>query len=179
MIRSNQSFRQFELAADVGPKLRSAIEFGAVVAIVMALSVLAVRNFESFAIRAQISEAFMLTTLVRVDLIVFYAQHGRWPGKENEVPNSTLSETSGVGNVVDRVELRDGGTVTVIFHEARTPANLQGKRLSFRPAMSTSSSATVSWICADRAVPGGFAVAGDDETDVDPRHLPSSCKQRR
>ncbi len=178
MDRNARTFATLFMVSDVSQRLRSALEFGAVIAIIMALISFAARNFETYIIQSQISEAFMLTSTVRGEMVTFRAETGRWPSNEAELHNPTLSQESGLGRVVDHLELRDGGAISVVFDDESSAANLQGRRLTLRPLLVTSEpSGPISWVCASHRIPDGLAVGGIDETDIDAAQLPSACRK--
>ena len=178
MDRNSRAIATLFMASDVSQKLRSALEFGAVVAIIMALTTLAVRNFETHVIQSHLAEAYMLTSTVRGEMVTFRAENGRWPLNEPELHNATLSQRSNLGNVVDYLELRDGGAISVVFDQERSAAKLQGRRLTLRPLLVTSEpGGPISWVCAAHQVPEGLTAGGIDETDIDPSQLPSACRK--
>lgn len=166
------------MASDVSQKLRAALEFGAVVAIIMALTAFAVRSFETYVVQSQIVEAFMLTSTVRGEMVAFRAEYGRWPSSEEELHSTSLSKDSGLGRVVDHLELREGGAISVVFDEENSAEKLQMRRLTFRPLLVISElSGPISWVCASHQTPDGLIVEGLDETDIDTSLLPSACRK--
>ena len=166
------------MVSDVSQKLRAALELGTVAAIVMALSAFAARSSETYIIQSQIVEAFMLTSTVRSEMVAFRAEYGRWPSSEAELHNPTLSQEYGLGSVVDHLELREGGAISVVFDEASSAENLQMRRLTLRPLLVTSEpSGPISWACASHQIPDGLTVGGVDETDIDASQLPSACRE--
>ncbi len=178
MDRNSRTFAILFMASDVSQKLRSALEFGAVISIIMALTTLAVSNFETYIVQSQIAEAFMLTSTVRGEMVTFRAENGRWPSNEPELHNPTLSQESDLGKVVDHLELRSGGAISVVFDRVNSAANLQGRRLTLRPLLvSMETSGPISWVCAAHQIPEGLTPGGVDETDIELSHLPSACRE--
>jgi type IV pilus assembly protein PilA len=178
MNRKTQIFANLFMVSDISQKLRSALELGTVVAIIMTLTAMSVRAFEIYIIRSQVSEAFMLTSLVRVEMVTFRAENGRWPSNGPALHNSTLSQESNLGKFVDYMELQDGGAISVVFNEESAAAKLQGRRLTLRPLLvSATSSGPISWVCASHQVPEGLSVSGFDGTDIGPTLLPSACRE--
>ena len=120
----------------------------------------------------------MLTSTVRSEMVAFRAEYGRWPSSEAELHNPTLSQEYGLGSVVDHLELREGGAISVVFDEASSAENLQMRRLTLRPLLVTSEpSGPISWACASHQIPDGLTVGGVDETDIDASQLPSACRE--
>jgi len=175
--REQHVIAELLVVSDVSQKLRYALEVCTVIAIIMLLLALSARSFETHLVRSQIAEAFMLSSTVREEMIAFRAGTGRWPSSEPELQNATLSERSGVGSVVDHLELLDGGVISAVFDEQRSAAHLQGRRLSFRPStVDGDGSAPITWLCAAHRVPEGRIVSGRDDTDIAPALLPSACR---
>ncbi|RLA40143.1 MAG: hypothetical protein DRR42_26340 [Gammaproteobacteria bacterium] len=178
MKRSARNFAMLFIASDVSQKLRSAMEFGAAVAIIMALTTLAIRNFETYIVQSQIMEAFGLMSTVRIEMVAYRAEHGEWPAEEPDLHNSTLGQDRDVGNFVDHLELLEGGAISAVFDNEASASNLKGRRLTFRPMIvSSDPSAPIFWACGAYRVPPGFTPGGNDETDIDPSQLPSACRE--
>lgn len=166
------------MATDVSPKMRSMLEFGAAIAILMGLTAMVAKKLESYVIQSQITEAFGLTATVRSDMIAYRAEHGDWPSSDNELGNSTLSEVSNVGKYVDHLELGKEGALTSVFGDDSAAAGLKGRRLTVRPlTLVANPSAPVSWVCGQHRYPSELSPGGVDETDVDPSDLPSTCRE--
>ncbi len=178
MKRSARNFAMLFIASDASQKLRSAMEFGAVIAIIMVLTTFAIRNFETYIVQSQITEAFGLMSTVRAEMVVYRAEHGEWPAEEPELHDSTLSQERGLGQFVDHLELLEGGAISAIFDNEVSASNLRGRRLTFRPMIvSSDPSAPIFWACGAYRVPQGFTPGGNDETDIDPSQLPSACRE--
>jgi len=166
------------VASDVSQKLRSALEFGAVIAIIMALTTMAIRNFETYIVQSQISEAFWLTSTVKAEMVTFRAEKGRWPAQEPDLHNPTLSQEQGLGKFVDHLKLLEGGALSAVFDDDVSASILRGRRITFRPMIvSSEPSAPIFWACAAYSVPEGFTTGGENETDIDPSRLPSACRE--
>lgn len=165
------------VATDLSQKLRSTLELGAVVSIIMLLTALALRNFETFIIRTQLSEAFSLTSTVRGEMVVYRAQHGYWPKTEAVLHNSTLGEENGLGKYVDHMALNENGSFSTFFGGTHTASHLSGRQLTMRPMLvSGSPGSPVVWACAGYGAPQGMVPSGPDKTDIDTAHLPASCR---
>lgn len=166
------------MVADASQRLRSAIEFGAAVAVVTVLVALAVREFETYVIHSQVVEAFILSSTVRGEMVTFRAENGRWPSDAAELHNATLSQPSMLGSVVDHLELNDGGAISVVFGDDTPAVDLRRRRLTLRPLLVTAEpGAPISWVCASHRYPAGFTAGGIDETDIEVSRLPSACRE--
>ncbi len=165
------------IATDIGQKLRSALDFGAVISIIMLLTALALKNYETNIVRAQLSEAFMMTSTVKAEMVVYRAEHGDWPKTEAELNNSTLSKEKDLGQFVDHMTLNENGSISTFFGGSDTASVLSGRQLTMRPMLvSGSPGSPVVWACSSYSAPDGFMPSGPDKTDIEIAHLPASCR---
>lgn len=177
MNDSHRHIAQIFVATDLSQKLRSTLEFGAVVAIVMLLTVLAVRNYETFVVRSQLSEALTLTSTVKAEMVAFRAYHGRWPRTETEFHDPTMRQESSIGKFVDHIALGEGGSLSAVFGNKNAASALSGRQLTIRPMLvSSSPGSPVFWACAKYNAPVGFTASGPDETDIEISNLPFACR---
>ena len=165
------------MATDLSQRLRSALEFGAAVALLMGLTVLAIGRLDSLVARSQVAESLILTGPTKSELVVHRAQTGEWPPAAGDMALKTLGNETEYGAYVDRVELGGGGALTSVFLEDTPAPGLRGRRLTIRPlTLSADSGAPVSWVCGPHRYPSELAPNGTDETDIDPSDLPSACR---
>ena len=177
MGSKNQKLAQIFIATDISQKLRSALEFGAVISIVMLLTILALKNYETIIVRAQLSEAFNLTSTVRAEMIVYRAQHGHWPNTAAELHNPTLSQEKNLGQFVDHMTLNEDGSLSTFFGGTDSASLLSGRQLTMRPMLVTGNPGSpVFWACSGYSAPDGVSPSGPDKTDIDLVHLPASCR---
>lgn len=166
------------VSSEVTQETRATLELAVVLAIVMMLTALALRGYETYVIRAQFTEAFMLTTTVKAEMIEHRAQHGRWPDTESNLQYLTPNREQSLGRVVDYITLGDGGALTAVFDTDRAVPSLQGRRLTFRPLLvPTSAGSPVAWVCAGHGIPDGLTATGRNESNVEAKHLPFACRE--
>ncbi len=167
------------LATDLSQRLRSALEFGATAGLVILLTALAVSRFETYVLHAQVSEAMMVTSTIRPDIVVHRAQHGEWPASADDLQHSELEvapRRSG-GKFIDRVELGSDGALSVVFDAEDSHARLANRRLTFRPqTRSDEPGAPVVWTCGLYKPAPGLTLSGDNLTDIAAGDLPSLCR---
>lgn len=162
---------------DLSQTLRDALETGAVVAVLMAVTTLAVVEAERYFARAQIAEAAFVASTVRQEIIAYRAEHGEWPVVRSSIPNSAFDIEPAPGRLVAELELGQQGSFTAVFDDTRPIPALRGKRLSMRPlTVAANPSAPVSWVCGAHRFPDGLSPGGDDKTTIDARLLPASCR---
>lgn len=100
MDRNARTFATLFMVSDVSQRLRSALEFGAVIAIIMALISFAARNFETYIIQSQLSDS--ITGELKASIRDFYKDRGRFPSTNDEAGVPAPEHL--IGNYVERVE---------------------------------------------------------------------------
>ncbi len=165
-------------ATDLSQSLRSTLEFGAAVAVLMIVTAIAAESMQSAILRSQAAEAFMMTSDVKVSMMAYRAERGEWPAEAADLENSSLSEEDRLARYVDRLELGADGALTVVFGDQYPSAPLQNRRLTLRPSMPVDDQgAPIVWVCARHPILEGFAPSGVDETDIESIHLPFVCRE--
>lgn len=177
MANRNRQVSQIFIATDISQRLRSALEFGAVISIILLLTTLALKNFEASIIRSQLSEAFQLTSTVKAEMVIYRAQRGHWPETGTELHDSTLSQEKDVGKFVDHMILNENGSLSIFFGGSDSASPLEGRQLTMRPMLvSGSPGSPVFWACAGYRAPDGAIPSGPDKTDIEKAYLPSVCR---
>lgn len=149
------------------------IELMIVVAIIGILATLALPSYQDRVIRAQVGEASNLAELGRNAVQAFYAKNRRMPRDNGE---AGLPEGSNiVGNYVTRVAVA-GGAVVVTFGN-RVNANIEGKRLTWRPAvMEAHPVVPIAWVCGNATAPAKMKLLGENDTTLANPYLPIDCR---
>jgi type IV pilus assembly protein PilA len=149
------------------------IELMIVIAIIGIMATMALPSFQDRVIRAQVGEATNLAELARQSVATYYAKNRRMPRDNSE---AGLPEGSNiVGNYVTRVAIA-GGAIVVTFGN-RANANIEGKRLAWRPAiMEAHPIVPIAWVCGNASVPGKMKVLGENDTTLINPHLPIDCR---
>ncbi|MCK7569151.1 pilin [Marinobacter xestospongiae] len=107
----------------------------------------------------------------------FFSNRGRLP--DNNASAGLAQPASISGNYVSSVTVGDDGRVNIEFgNRANAKITASGsKTLSLRPALNPAGS--IVWICGlAEEDPGNVtAPAASNATDIDPRYLPTDCRQ--
>ena len=137
------------------------IELMVVVTIIGILSALAVPNYESYVVRAHLSEGISFVSPYKTQLAEYIILNGTVPPRDEDYYLAA-------GNVaVTRVKWSIGrGAIEIWFGPAAGP-KLNGTILWFIPTLGTGS---IRWTCR------GHSGEGDASWRIEPRYLPTTCR---
>ncbi|EMS5194207.1 pilin [Neisseria gonorrhoeae] len=130
--------------------------------------------------RAQVSEAILLAEGQKSAVTGYYLNNGEWP--EDNTSAGVASASDIKGKYVQKVEVNNG-VVTAEMNSSNVNKEIKGKRLSLWAKRQDGS---VKWFCgqpvqrADNADNDtvAAAAAGKDTTNIDTKHLPSTCRDK-
>jgi type IV pilus assembly protein PilA len=149
------------------------IELMIVVAIIGILAGIAIPAYQSYTIRAQVTEAFSLASELKGPIQEYRKERGTLP-----VDNAAAGVPEPdklIGNYVTRVEVSHGA-INVTFGNFVNKA-IDGQIVTLQPILVKGSPASpMSWRCGYRGVPRGMEPAGENRTNIDSRFLPTSCR---
>lgn len=152
------------------------IELMVVVAIIGILAAIALPNYQSYTVRAQVTEGITLADELKGVVVAYYRQHGRFPADNEEAGLPPADKL--LGNYVSEVRLEHGAVHIRYGHYVNAVA--ADKVLSLRPQMVIDSpTSPISWSCGYADPPPGMQAIGENLTDMDREALPSSCLARR
>ena len=151
------------------------IELMIVVAIIGILASLAVSAYQTYTVRAQISEGLEMASGAKVPFVDAYTNDGLAPA-DRAAAGMTPDPTDTRGSFVSQVDI-DNGRVDITFSGPRAHQAIIGKTLSVTPYVTLGN--TVMWRCGNAGAPGGALLqngANHRPATVEPRYLPSSCR---
>jgi type IV pilus assembly protein PilA len=138
------------------------------VAIIGILAAIAIPAYQTYTIRAQVSEAFPLADQLKSTVVKHLQSDKSWPANIEELGLQTAS-----GRYVSNLSV-DHGAVSVTFGNQANPM-IAGRRLSFRPSLTDTGA--VIWTCGYRPEPENTnREVGSNLTDVKRQFLPSECR---
>jgi type IV pilus assembly protein PilA len=132
------------------------IELMIVVAIIGILASLAIPAYQSYLIRAQISEGISLSGPFKTSVAAFHKETGVFPAGNAEAAMGLA--TSYTGNYVDSISV--SGDVITIQYGKNANAEINGWTVTIK---ATANAGSMSWVCAS----GGI---------ISVEYLPSSCR---
>lgn len=154
------------------------IELMIVVAIIGILASIAMAAYQTYTVRAQVSEAIGMAAGTKTPVVDAFNNTGA-PPADRPAAGMTAAPGDTQGKYVSAVDIDDGRIDVTFGNEAHQ--EIFGGVLSFTPYMSVSGS--IVWRCGVSGVPGTTVLlTGGGVTTVhvpptiETRYLPSSCK---
>jgi type IV pilus assembly protein PilA len=149
------------------------IELMVVIAIVAILAMMTIPSYYYRVVRDQITSISPLTTVAETPIAASWALTQTVPAN-NEAAGLPSADKM-VGNYVTSVQIQNGA-VNVTFGN-RAIGSINGKILSFRPAVVTDSPIVpITWVCGNAPAPNKMTILGVNQTTIPPALLPLNCK---
>ena len=150
------------------------IELMIVVAIIGILAAVAIPQYQDYTIRTQVSEGMAMASEHKTAISEFYTARGRLPDSAGSA--GLAQAASYEGNYVAEIDVSNSGGVDITYGN-RANASIAGNILSLRPAKNPAGG--IVWICGNADETPGTAVtapSATNATDLDPRYLPTDCR---
>jgi type IV pilus assembly protein PilA len=137
------------------------------------LLALAIPTVQDMVLRKQVQEGLALAKLAEAGVQAAWTLSGKMPAGNAEAGIPVPEKI--VGNLVSRVEVRDGA-VTLAFGN-NASKSLLGKKLTLRPAVvADTPMVPIAWLCNSASAPLGMTVLGENATDIPAKWLPVECR---
>ena len=154
------------------------IELMIVIAIIGILASMAVTAYQTYTVRAQVAEALNMAIGAKAPIIDAYNMTGR-PAADRAAAGMTPLPTDTQGKFVGQVNVVNGRVDITFGNDAHQ--DIFGETLSVTPYITAGGS--IVWRCGTAPIPTGSAeLTGGGVTSahlaptIDPRYLPSSCR---
>jgi len=152
------------------------IELMIVVAIIGILASVALPSYQDYTRRAEMVEALTLSSTFREKVTAYYREKLTFPQDNAQAGMPPADKL--ISNRVSRMALIDGAIHITMGNKISQP--MQGKVLSFRPAVVAGSPASpISWLCGHDVPVTGMNAIGENKTSVGEEYLPISCRAPR
>jgi type IV pilus assembly protein PilA len=151
------------------------IELMIVVAIIGILASLAISAYQTYTVRAQVSEGVNFAGGAKVPIVDAYNNSGIAPPDRSSAGMSP-APTDTHGTYTTQVDVVDG-RVDILFGGIKGHAAIFGKTLSLTPYLTPGN--TVIWRCGyNPAPPGALLQGGAAHLDptIEARYLPATCR---
>ena len=155
------------------------IELMIVIAIIGILTAIALPAYQTYSIRAQVTEGLSLASGMQTAVADYYAANGSFPaaGVTTATSASGLGFTAKPQGKYGTADLTAGGSITITYNQTQANANLNGKVLAIYAGLS--GNGDMIWVCGKAAPPSsgtGFTGTAAQTTIANMQWLPSSCK---
>ena len=151
------------------------IELMIVVAIIGILASIAVAAYQTYIVRAQVTEGINMAGRAKVPVVEAYTNDGSAPANR-VAAGMTPAPTDTSGGYVSQVDISNG-RIEVTFGGPQAHSDIIGDTLSLTPYVNGSNS--VAWRCGYASAPAGALLNGGEahqNPTVDRRYLPSICR---
>jgi len=151
------------------------IELMIVVAIIGILASLALSAYQTYSVRAQVSEGINFAAAAKVSIVDAYTNGGVAPANRAAAGMTPLA-TDSQGSYVSSVEVTDG-RVDVTFGGPLAHQDIIGQTVSVTPYETPGN--TIIWRCGNAPAPGGNLLNGGAAhlpPTLDLRYLPGTCR---
>ncbi len=151
------------------------IELMIVIAIIGILASLAVSAYQTYTVRAQVSEGLNFAAGAKAPIVDAYTNGGVAPANRAASGMSPLA-TDSRGSYVASVDIVDG-RIDITFGGPLAHQDIVGETLSLTPYETAGN--TVVWRCGNAPAPAGVPLNGGAPhvaPTLDIRYLPASCR---
>ena len=172
MIRMSEAISNYRRGRSAGFTL---IELMIVIAIIGILASLAISAYQTYTVRAQVTEGLNMADGAKVPIVDAYTNSGTAPA-DRPAAGMSPSPADTRGNYVSAVAITNG-RVDITFGGPRAHQAIFGQTLSVTPYETNGN--TIVWRCGNAAQPAGVLLQGGAPhlvPSVEPRYLPSACR---
>lgn len=150
------------------------IEMMITVTIIGILAAVSVPSYQTYINKAHVSEPILYGGGIKDTITEYYGENLNFP--QNNAQANLPPANKLISNKIEAVEVINGALHIRLGN--KVPPVLQGKTLSFRPAVVTDSPRSpIAWLCGYSEPVSGMQAVGSNKTDIDLSLLPRECQQ--
>lgn len=151
------------------------IEMMVVVAIIGILATISIPIIMLEVHRDELEEAIIMSERLKSDVNRYYNLNQSFPYDNAEAGMPASAKL--IGNKISGVNIQDGAIHIRLGN--KIASSLQGKTLTYRPAVVIDSPASpITWLCGYDEPVNGMQAIGDNQTDIIAARLPTDCQKR-
>lgn len=149
------------------------IELMITVAIVGALTAIAIPAYQDYVIRSQVSEGITLASGAKPLVLEYYANNGEYPKN-----NQDVGYGGAVGKFVSNVEIRNDSIVATLSNKVNS--KIAGKKVVLTTTVNEGTEIKLSFLDKILGVNLAYADSGwSCYSDIEQKYLPKNCESRK
>ncbi len=136
------------------------------------LSSVAAQVYSQLTLKAHMAEPITYAGTLKHQITIYYTQHFKFP--ENNQQAGIPAFNKKMSGKLKSVTIENGAIHLLIGN--KVPKQLEGKYLTFRPAIDESNEVSpVSWLCGYQQPTEDLKVIGENKTDISKDFLYGTC----
>jgi type IV pilus assembly protein PilA len=151
------------------------IELMIVIAIIGILAAIAVPAYQTYTVRAQVTEGLSLAGTWKTAIEEFYNTYDTFPTgvSTTGAANTILMPGATTGKYVSGMSVDTNGNIKITYSGPQASAKLTGLVLYLQPGADLNND--IIWVCGTASTPTNVTLSGAATSTIPAQFLPSSC----